>query len=229
MDDKSHMEVAYEALRELIRQRELTPGLLMSEAQLADRLGMSRTPIREAIGRLAHEGLVTVLRKRGIMVSTLSAADLNDLYAVREVLEGLAGRLAAVHISDDEINAMGAVLDEVTTALETGDVEALTRLDVAFHHAVSRASANPRLERMLGQLSDVAVLDELRARMMAAPDRFKSSYDEHRAVFAAISAHDGDGAERAMREHIGASLHWTLEYIDHHGPLRSPAPPNHPA
>ena len=218
------MEVAYEALRELIRQRELTPGLLISEGQVATRLGMSRTPVREAIGRLAHEGLVTVLKKRGIVVTTLSAADLDDLYTVREVLEGLAARLAAARIDEEGVVRLARILEEVATALERTDVETLTKLDVAFHNGLARAASNQRLERLLGQIRDVAILDELRARMMAAPSRFTSSYAEHVAVFKAVEARQPEEAERMMRQHIRASLRWTVDYIDRHGPLRESNP-----
>ena len=212
--EKSQMEVAYEAVRDLIRQGELTPGLLLSEGQLASRLGMSRTPVREAIGRLAHDGLVTVLSKRGIVVKTLSAADLDDLYTIRGVLEGLSARQAAIRAGGDDLQAIDAIMQEAGVALGNQDVGSLTSLDIAFHTRIARASANKRLEAHLSQIRDVAILDELRARMLADPGRFTNSYKEHTAVLAAINARDPDEAERAMREHVRSSLRWTVDYVD---------------
>jgi DNA-binding GntR family transcriptional regulator len=220
--EQSQVEIAYQAVRELIRRRELAPGYLLSEGQLASHLGMSRTPVHEAIARLSHEGLVTTLPKRGTIVNTLSVGELDDLYSIREVLEGLAARLAAARINAGAVAALSRTLELAADALSKGHVEALARLDVAFHNGIAQAGANRRLERLLGQIRDVAVLDELRARMMTAPSRFTSSFNEHTSVYCAIEARQPENAEEMMRQHIRASMQWTVDYIQRHETWRPP-------
>lgn len=154
-----------------------------------------------------------MLPKRGTIVNTLSASELDDLYSIREVLEGLAARLAAARINPEARSSLSQTLELAADALAKGDVEALTRSDVAFHKVIAQATANRRLERLLGQIRDLAVLDELRARMMTAPSRFTSSFHEHAAVYGAIEAGQPENAEEKMRQHIRASMQWTIDYI----------------
>src|ERR671919_2754349 len=112
LESVSQSDIAYEALREQVRRRQIVPGQMLSEARLAQQFGMSRTPAREAISRLVHEGLLQVLPKRGVMVRTLTAKDIEELYTVREHLETLAARLAAPRITDDGLASLRRTIQQ---------------------------------------------------------------------------------------------------------------------
>src|SRR5919106_1574230 len=118
LESVSQSDLAYAALREQVRRRQIVPGQMLSEARLAQELGMSRTPAREAISRLVHEGLLRVLPKRGVMVRTLTAKDIEELYTVREHLETLAARLAAPRILDDGLASPRRILQQAQAELE---------------------------------------------------------------------------------------------------------------
>lgn len=200
-------DIAYEALREQVRHRQIVPGQLLSEARLAQQLGMSRTPAREAINRLVHEGLLQVLPKRGVIVRTLTAKDIEELYTVREHLETLAARLAAPRISDGGLASLRQTLQQARAELEgAGDLERLRALDLDFHSEIWRQSGNGRLETLLRNLGHAAVLDPWRDQIMALPNAFKNSVSQHTRILEALEVRDAQGAEEAMWQH--ARSYW---------------------
>jgi len=195
--DLSRAELAYKRLREGIRAGEFRPGQRLRETELAARLNVSRTPVREAIRRLASDGLIEVAPSRGVMIIDLSKQQVRELYALRETLEGAAARLAAQHASPAEIEAMGELLQACRAA---GQAQEIARLNLLFHQTIQDAAHNRYLAQALLHLSDSLAL--LPGTTFEAPGRAASAHEEHEAIVEAIAARDPDRAEHLARHHI---------------------------
>ena len=186
---------AYHAIRGLIVSLELAPGAVIDERQLVERLAIGRTPVREALRRLAQERLVEVYPRRGMFVSGVDVRELARLSEVREVLEPEAARLAAERATDADRRELGALLVELDTA--GGELMAL---DERIHRAVYRAAHNDLLEATLEQYYVLA----LRIWSMAL-DRahdLGEAVEEHRALVEAIRSGDAERAADTMRAHV---------------------------
>jgi len=186
---------AYHAIRGLIVSLELAPGAVIDERQLVERLAIGRTPVREALRRLAQERLVEVYPRRGMFVSGVDVRELARLSEVREVLEPEAARLAAERATDADRRELGALLAELDT---TGGE--LMALDERIHRAVYRAAHNDLLEATLEQYYVLA----LRIWSMAL-DRahdLEEAVEEHRALLEAIRSGDAERAADTMRAHV---------------------------
>ena len=196
--ERSLAETAYARLRSAIDSGRFHPGDRMREAELADWLGISRTPVRDALKRLENDGLVSAAPRRGLVVTQLEQEQVSELYAVRQVLEGLAGRLAAQHASAAEIEAMRELLErqERTKA----DPFALARLNRLFHDVVYRASHNRFLISTLDIFEGSLAL--LPGTTYATPGRPKTALKEHAAIVAAIAKRDVQRAEQAALLHM---------------------------
>ncbi len=194
----SRGELVYQALLEAIRNGKLLPGYRIREEEIAAMLGVSRTPVREAIQQLQSRRLVEYAPGRGIAVLEMNRQQILELYAIREVLEGAAARLAAQHADADEIEVMKSLLDELTAA--GSDSTRLARLNIALHRVIYEAARNRYVQDALANLQDALSL--LGATTFSVPDRFDSANVEHRAIVAAIEARDPDEAERTARLHI---------------------------
>jgi DNA-binding GntR family transcriptional regulator len=185
---------AYYAIRDLIVTLELPPAAVISERELIDRLGIGRTPVREALRRLAQEGLVEVFPRRGMFVSGVDVRDLARISEVREVLEPEAARLAAARATEAERDELRALLAEIGTDAN------LIELDERIHRAVYRAAHNDLLATTLGQYYVLA----LRIWMIAL-DRargLEEAVEAHRDLLEAIVAGEGQRAAEAMRAHV---------------------------
>jgi DNA-binding GntR family transcriptional regulator len=186
---------AYHEIRRRIVSLELAPGAVIEERQLVERLGIGRTPVREALRRLAQERLVEVYPRRGMFVTGVDVRELARLSEVREVLEPEAARLAAERATDADRRELGALLAELDTA--GGE---LMDLDERIHRAVYRAAHNDLLEATLEQYYVLA----LRIWSMAL-DRahdLEEAVEEHRALLEAIRAGDAERAADTMRAHV---------------------------
>jgi DNA-binding GntR family transcriptional regulator len=188
---------AYEAIRELIITLELEPGSVINERELIERIGIGRTPVREALRRLAQERLVEVYPRRGMFVTGVDVRELARLSEVRTVLEAEAARLAAERATDAERAELRALIAEIGGDLDDRD---LMELDERIHHAIYRCSHNDLLEDTLEQYYTLA----LRIWMIALDRQheLKDAVGEHRTLLEAI--HDGDGprAAETMRGHV---------------------------
>lgn len=194
----SRADFVYQQLRRGIRSGDFRPGDRMREADLAARLNVSRTPIREAIRRLASEGLLEVAASRGVMIIQLDKQQVRELYALRETLEGTAARLAAQHASADEISEMRELLARPGNTNKSPDVVA--KFNHAFHRAIHDAAHNRYLAHALEHLSDSLAL--LPGTTFEMPGRAASAHAEHLAILAAIEKRDPEQAERLARSHI---------------------------
>jgi DNA-binding GntR family transcriptional regulator len=200
LDGRTLWQRVYDHLREEILSGSLTPGAELSEVALAESLGVSRGPIREAIGRLASEGLVTVRPRRGAVVSSLSTEEFIELYQVREALELLAVKLAVPRLRPDDITVLQALIDEMSARAERNQVVAFFEANSAFHLRLVEASGNAKLLELYKQL--LAQLGRYRLRSLTLRGNLERSVAEHAAILRAVKRGDAERAAHLMSEHI---------------------------
>ncbi len=188
-------------IREAIRTGRYAPGERIRETEVASWLGVSRTPVREALRRLESEGLLGFESWRGVVVAKLDRQQVSELYAMREVLEGAAARLAARHIDDAEIEVLSMLLDRADAAANAPDK--LAAVNRQFHETIYAAAHNRYLLQTLEQLRNALAL--LRGTTFAVPGRAGVAAQEHRQIVEEIRNRDPDRAEEAARSHIAAA------------------------
>lgn len=200
-DPKSPQKDAYQLILEAIDTGIYRPGDRLVESELADRFGVSRTPIREALQRLETQSLLT-RDGRSLIVASLDHNQLAELYVVRGELEGLAARLAARHATPEEVRVLRDML-EADHAL-VGDPRALSRANRRFHKQIHLASHNRFLVQQLDLVHRSMAL--LASTSLEAEGRPTGTLEEHSVIVQAIEAGDGDGADRALRDHISKAF-----------------------
>lgn len=193
-------EAVTDALREAILDGMLQPSAWLREDEIARAFQVSRTPVREALRRLADEGLAVKTAHHGTVVAPLSLEDILALYVVREDLEGLAARLAAVRCPPGLVEELDAIGERMKVATELGDVSQLARLNLEWHRALREAAANTYLDRFLNQVEHA--VRRLPVSTFAHQGRPAEALAEHDAVVRAIEARDGATAEKAARAHM---------------------------
>jgi len=192
-------ERAYEAIKEAILTLELAPGQPVNEAELAAQLNVSRTPIRDALLQLQSEGFVIIQPFRGAFVSELTAQDIIEIFALREMLEVPAARHAAQNWTPDDIAAAEALLQQMQAAAEQNDVRGYALLSDQFHSMVVQKLNNRRVMQVLENLHDHL----MRLRNMALlVTQSKEFIDDYRALIDAIQSESAPAAEKAMRTHL---------------------------
>ena len=196
---------AYRALREAILTGRLEPGTRLVERKIARQLGVSRTPVREAIRKLELEGLVEHQPRRGVVVARMSTREAFEVYSIRAVLEGLAARLAAEHINLAQLRKLNEVVNAMERACESGDQEQLQELHQEFNEIIWTASESPRLHQMINNLVDYIV--GFTKVGYSVPGRVRAATREHRELLEALGKGDGEKAERLARQHIENSRH----------------------
>ena len=191
---------ATQALRDAILSGRLSAGSRLRQTDLAARLGISRTPIREALGRLQQEGLIELLPRGGLRVALLDLTEAVELYDLREVLDGLAARLAAYRADEGALGRIRKALGRMAQCLERKDPNQWFGAHVAFHDEILRAGGNKRLQG----LSAVVRLSirHFHPLLLKTENRLEDAYREHRGIYEAIAAHDAEAAERFARAHI---------------------------
>ena len=200
-DTKANHKDAYALILDAIDVGVYKPGDRLVESELAERFGMSRTPIREALQRLETQSLLE-RDGRSLIVASLNHNQLAELYIVRCELEGLAARLAAKHATDEEIRVLRAMVDEDSGLLD--DPKALARANRRFHKQVHLASHNSFLVQQLDLVHRSMAL--MATTSLAIEGRGTAALDEHRAIVEAIAAHDGDAAYAALKSHISKAF-----------------------
>jgi DNA-binding GntR family transcriptional regulator len=202
---------ASQALREAILDGRFEAGARLRQTELADRLGISRTPIREALVRLQDEGLVELLPGGGVRVKLLNVDEAVELYDLREVLDGLAARLAAGRAGAAALAKLERALARMAQCIERQDTNQWFRAHVAFHEEIVRAAGN----RPLGRLSTVVRLSirHFHPLLLRTERRLENAYAEHRAIYEAIAARDGESAERLARGHIANAKEIVLKVM----------------
>ena len=197
-------EQVFAVLEDEILSGKLSSGEQLREQALSERLGVSRTPIRSALHRLAEEGLVEISANRGATVAGITAEDVSDIYLIRERLEGLASGLAAQRISEDGKKALKNSVELSEFYISKLDTEHLKELDTEFHGIIYRYSGNRLLCKILTDLH--RNIKSYRKMSLSAPGRIEKSVAEHREILEAILAGSSDEADRLTSLHVKRSM-----------------------
>ena len=205
-------EETVDRMRDLIVQGRLPPGERLNERVLCEQLGISRTPLREAIKLLATEGLVDLLPNRGAIVSRIDAARLAETLHVMGALEGLAGELACRHASAEGIARIRALHQKMLIRYERGDLQGYFQYNQAIHLGLVEASGNAILANAYRQLN----ANVRRARYMAnlSSERWKEAVREHEAILAALEARDVSRLKRLLQDHLANKLASVLTVVE---------------
>ncbi len=193
-------ELVLEAIRTAIMNGSLQPRERLMEIQLAEELGVSRTPVREALRKLELEGFIVMVPRKGAYVSDLTIKDIADVFEIRAALEGLAGALAAERITEEELDEMERLLVEKGEAIHQNDIDKLVEADTRFHEALYKASRNERLTTIISNLREQ--IQRFRLTSLSVPGRRTDSLEEHRNILEAIQARDIQVARQLAQEHI---------------------------
>ncbi len=193
-------EIVYDQLKMQILTGKISPGTRMMEVDLADNMGVSRTPVREAIRKLEKEGLVVIEPRRGAYVSDISVKDMVDTLVVREDMEGLAAFLAAQSISDAEIEELEEITTGYSEAISAGRMEDIIRYDEAFHRRIVELSGNKPLMKLFETVQELA----LRFRYLYYDDfsRYENMPIEHQHIIDAIKSGDSLKARQVSDGHV---------------------------
>ncbi len=191
---------AYHLIREKVVTLELPPSSVIDEAALMEELELGRTPIREALQRLAAENLVVILPRRGMFVADISLPDLQQIFEVRIVLEGHCARLAAERVTDEEIALMEELFEELDQLGEKDDNQRLIAVDRRFHELLAQASHNRFLADTLDRF--YALSSRLWYLALDRVGQIREAIQEHRIVLEALKRRDADAAEAALQRHI---------------------------
>jgi DNA-binding GntR family transcriptional regulator len=194
-----HDEVAAQ-LRDRIFAGELLPGMFLDEAQLAEQMRISRTPLREALKVLTAEGLVRHEPRRGCFVRQVTEQDLDEIFPVIALLEGQCARAAATNATDADVQMLEVLHDKLNRHARAHRINDYYSANFAIHEAIISLANNRWLAQVIGDLRKIVKLSRL--QQLHAPGRLEQSLSEHMAVFAALRARDPDGAEAAMRTHL---------------------------
>ncbi len=203
-DQRSLQERTYQALRAALLDGQYLPGERIYEAAVAEALGVSRNPVREAVRRLQQDGLLDVRPHYGIYVASIPADEIDDLYRIRAALEATAAGLAADRMSQAEIGELEGILQDQQREAETASPalrEAVSAVQAdRFHHAIHVGARSPRLLALLEQI--YAQVTHFRNLTLRVPGRAAISARGHAEIFAAIQQRDAAAAEARMRVHI---------------------------
>lgn len=199
-------EKILETIRDAILKGSMKPGERVSEPELAERFGISRTPIREAFRQLESEGYLKVIPRKGAVVASLSERDIEEFYAIKIILEGFAAKMAAEKLSMKDIEKLESINQRLAQIAKDGDVKNFFRVHNEFHEVFIKAAGNERLYEMINQL--VMKFKRLRLASLSVPGRMEISVEEHRNMIQAFKDNDGDKADSLVRHAatIGADV-----------------------
>ena len=200
MDKYSLRGQVFQEIREDILKGKFKENEELREATLGKKLGVSRTPVREALRQLELEGLVHIIPNKGAYVTGITEKDVHDIYMTRSMLEGLCARWAAEHISEEQIQEMEEVLLLTEYHLDRGNAEQLAELDGKFHEVLYDASQSRILRHILSDFHKYVQV--ARKRSVKKEDRAKKSLEEHREILNALRTGDADRAEELAHIHI---------------------------
>lgn len=212
-------DLVFEALRDAIIKGTLKPGERLMEVQLAEELGVSRTPVREAIRKLELEDLVVMIPRKGAYVSGISLKGIADVFEVRAAVEALAAGLAAERITAEELEELERILVKKAEIIEANDLDRLVEIDTLFHECLYQASRNGKLVQIINNLSEQ--IHRFRSTSLASPGRMKEALEEHRKIVEAISERNITLAQALAQEHIENAENSILEAVQKNGAVES--------
>lgn len=187
-----------ETIRDAIMTGSLKPGEKVAEPELAERFGISRTPIREAFRQLESEGYLTVIPRKGAVVTAFTSQDIEEFYAIKSILEGYAARRACENLTSKEIDRLQSVNQKLGELAQSGDFNHFFKVHNDFHDLFLKAAGNEKLSEMIGSL--VSRFKRLRAASLNLPGRMSISVQEHAKIIEAFRARDPELAERLVRK-----------------------------
>ena len=193
-------DVVFKTLREAILRGDLKPGERLMELQLAAKLGVSRTPIREAIRMLEQEGLAVTVPRKGAEVAQMTLKDMEDVLEVREVLDELAVKLACTKVNEEQLARLIKVQEEFELSTVGDDVKKIAEADVAFHEVIYEIADNPKLVRILNNLREQVY--RYRVEYVKDPKNYPVLIREHENIVEGLKAKDVRMATHAMHEHV---------------------------
>jgi DNA-binding GntR family transcriptional regulator len=210
--DTSLRHKVFEYIKSQIIKGIYSPGETLLEMKLADELGVSRTPVREAIWLLEVEGLVETTSKKGAVVLGISTKDVADIYAMRQLLEGLAARWAATRLTDSETKELQKICDLSEFYAEKRDMEELAELDNQFHQLIYEASGSKMLNITLKNLHQY--VQQARLDSINIENRRSLSVSEHHVLLEAFQNKDAVAAEQAMTRHVSMAYQNIISHAD---------------
>lgn len=187
-----------ETIRDAIMSGALKPGEKVAEPELATRFGISRTPIREAFRQLESEGYLTVIPRKGALVASFSAKDVEEFYAIKSILEGYAARKACHRLTPREINKLEAINEKLREIASEGDVRHFFKVHNSFHDLFIRGAGNEKLHEMIAAL--LKKFQRLRLASLSKPGRMFVSVEEHEKIIEAFRGRDESLAERLVQK-----------------------------
>ncbi len=207
-------EVVFLRLRQAILQGDLQPGERLMEIQLANQLGVSRTPVREAIRKLELEGLVTMIPRRGAEVANITKRDMQDVLEVRSTLEELAVELCCHRITSEGLSELKNASKVFEAAVKSGDVLTMADADIKFHDIIYKATGNRRLIQIINNLREQ--IYRYRLEHIKNESTRRSLIDEHNEILEKIVNRDVEAARNSIREHIYKQEHDITAAIELH-------------
>ena len=206
-------DVVFNTLRQAILRGELKPGERLMEIQLANKLGVSRTPIREAIRKLELEGLVLMIPRKGAEVAEITEKNMLDVLEVRRALEELAVKLACERITEEEIQELKDAADAFQKILSAKDITKIAEADEAFHDVIFKSTGNDRLIQLLNSLREQMYRSRL--EYLKREEYHPQLLEEHQQIIDRITRKDQSEAAELIDRHIGNQVDVMLEMIRH--------------
>lgn len=193
-------DVVFNTLREAILKGELKSGERLMELHLADQLGVSRTPIREAIRMLEQEGLAVTVPRKGAQVARMTEKEMEDVLIIRDTLDQLAVRLACDNITDEQLRSLQSARRSFENSIKSGKLKKIAEADVTFHDVIYKASDNTKLENMLNNLREQ--MYRYRFEYLKRDKSYPTLLQEHQEIVEAIRNKDKDLAASVMSRHV---------------------------
>lgn len=193
-------DVVFNTLREAILKGELKPGERLMELQLASKLGVSRTPIREAIRMLEQEGLAVTVPRKGAEVAKMTEKDMKDVLQVREALDELAAGIACEQITEEELVKLRETMVEFEDSTKTGNIKKIAEADVKFHDIIYEATRNPKLVNMVNNLREQ--MYRYRVEYLKDEKNYPVLLEEHKQIVDSITARKKEKVTELMHRHV---------------------------
>ena len=193
-------DVVYNTLREAILKGELKPGERLMELQLASKLGVSRTPIREAIRMLELEGLAVTIPRKGAEVAKMTVKDMEDVLEVREALDELAAKIACNKITEEQLQALSKVKDAFEESTKTTDIKQIAMYDEKLHDVIYESTGNVRLVNLLNNLREQ--IYRYRVKYLKNVEGYPRLIEEHETILKALQDRNQELVVEAMRDHV---------------------------
>lgn len=204
-------EIVFDTIREAIIRQILKPGERLMEVQLAEEMGVSRTPVREALRKLELEGFVTITPRKGAYVTSISISDIQEIYEIRAALESLACGLAAERATEEEIAEMKRFLVKEAALVDSNKILDTVDADIGLHDLICMASRNERLLNTLDKLRKKVY--QTRVAVTSLPGRKRRSHEGHRQLVEAIASRETELARNLMLAHVERAQEAIISYL----------------